>query len=338
MGLSPLWVGVLITAGLIGILLVAEGLTGRLAIIYEVLSTGNESYLQTTGPDPFGFTYLVIHLLLVGYAPTAVGLIARAARRYADELSPSTDEGTTTSRRIAAVGRYPTGPAISWGLATVFIAVATPMLDVAVWRDHLFNPFDPADMTPEIVAQRIFSIVFGFFIGQLAYCAAVESWRFNRLAAEVREDQLLNRQILTPFTRLGLNNVLVVAIFPAILLLFLFNASLAPIILVLCAVAFVIAVAGLLGPLLGIHSRVAAAKREQLAWVNAELAKERQRLQGGEGARFAELMSYRAFVESVREWPLDGSTLVRLALYLAIPLFSWVGAAMVERLVDAALG
>jgi len=43
-------------------------------------------------------------------------------------------------------------------------------------------------------------------------------------------------------------------------------------------------------------------------------------------------------VEALREWPFDAAALRRFGLYLLIPLGSWVGAALVERLVDRAFG
>jgi hypothetical protein len=49
------------------------------------------------------------------------------------------------------------------------------------------------------------------------------------------------------------------------------------------------------------------------------------------------LLAYEARIESVREWPFDTSTLRRFALFLLIPLASWIGGALVERVVDAAL-
>ncbi len=41
-----------------------------------------------------------------------------------------------------------------------------------------------------------------------------------------------------------------------------------------------------------------------------------------------------ARLESVREWPFDAPSLVRFALYVALGLGSWLGAAAVERLLD----
>ena len=52
----------------------------------------------------------------------------------------------------------------------------------------------------------------------------------------------------------------------------------------------------------------------------------------------ADLLAYRDFVESVREWPFDAPTRMRVVLYLGIPLGSWLGGAFVERLLEAALG
>ncbi|HSJ95999.1 MAG TPA: hypothetical protein VLC53_02940 [Myxococcota bacterium] len=85
----------------------------------------------------------------------------------------------------------------------------------------------------------------------------------------------------------------------------------------------------------GARDAIAAAKR-------AELAASRQALRAARadalGARpLADVLAWRGFVESVPEWPFDAPTLLRLALYLAIPVGSWLGGALVERLVDALL-
>lgn len=52
----------------------------------------------------------------------------------------------------------------------------------------------------------------------------------------------------------------------------------------------------------------------------------------------ANLLTLRSHLEEVREWPFDTSVIVRFAVYLVIPLGSWAGAALVERLVNAFLG
>ena len=48
-------------------------------------------------------------------------------------------------------------------------------------------------------------------------------------------------------------------------------------------------------------------------------------------------MAYRGVVENAGSWPLDSSVLFRFALYLLIPLGSWLGGAIVERGLDSFL-
>lgn len=89
-----------------------------------------------------------------------------------------------------------------------------------------------------------------------------------------------------------------------------------------------------------IRQRIRLAKRMQLGSVDAKARRVRDAALTGDAAaygRLADLLAYRAYVESVREWPIDTSMLLRFTLYLLIPLGSWVSGALVERLVDAVL-
>ena len=54
-------------------------------------------------------------------------------------------------------------------------------------------------------------------------------------------------------------------------------------------------------------------------------------------ARLPGLIALERRIEQVREWPVDFGMVSRFALYLGIPLFSWVGGALVEKVVDVFL-
>jgi hypothetical protein len=71
-----------------------------------------------------------------------------------------------------------------------------------------------------------------------------------------------------------------------------------------------------------------------LTRVRAQIAEARQTR---DDVRLPGLLAWESRVESVPEWPIDAAALRRIALYLLIPLGSWVGGALVERLVDALL-
>jgi hypothetical protein len=94
-----------------------------------------------------------------------------------------------------------------------------------------------------------------------------------------------------------------------------------------------------------IHRRIQQAKRDELARVNDALrgdsAAKRSLSLGASGEHGAlslsDLLTYRRFIEGVREWAFDTSAWMRTALYLALPLGSWLGGAIVERALDASL-
>jgi hypothetical protein len=110
-------------------------------------------------------------------------------------------------------------------------------------------------------------------------------------------------------------------------------------------IAFLLAVAvgSFVIPVRRVHFALRTAKELELRWVRTEILRDRDVVRAGDrdGSRAAQrlpgLLAYEARVASAREWPFDASTLVRFALYLSIPLFSWLGGALVERLVDQLL-
>ena len=57
----------------------------------------------------------------------------------------------------------------------------------------------------------------------------------------------------------------------------------------------------------------------------------------GELERADLLMAYRERVAGVAEWPFGVGTAPRALFYLALPLLSWIAAALVERLLGSVL-
>jgi uncharacterized membrane protein len=112
------------------------------------------------------------------------------------------------------------------------------------------------------------------------------------------------------------------------------------------AVAFLLAVATatFVIPVRGVHRKMRDAKRAELLGLRAEIRRDREsvRVLGSDGrdaaARLPALLAYESRVQSVQEWPFDTPTLLRFALYLTIPVASWLGGAFVERFIDSALG
>ena len=91
------------------------------------------------------------------------------------------------------------------------------------------------------------------------------------------------------------------------------------------------------------HDTVAitTAKASEIAWCNGQIRRRRDAFARAEptGAEsgLADLIAYKEHIEAVREWPIDTPTALRFALYLALPVGSWLGGAFVERVVDSLL-
>ena len=104
-----------------------------------------------------------------------------------------------------------------------------------------------------------------------------------------------------------------------------------------------VAVATLLLPVVGVHRCILETKQTELERVRAGIRSERDTMlqpRGASGAsdvRLSNLIAYETRIASVNTWPLDVSTLLRFSFYVALGVGSWLGGAMVERLLGVAL-
>jgi len=183
---------------------------------------------------------------------------------------------------------------------------------------------------------------FGWLIGRALYTHLHVARAFSALGARELRIDLFDLAPLAPIARWGLRVTLLWAIWFSLMALFWVGPGPAAWLNALGLVPLlVIALAALVVPMRGVRGRIRAVKRQELERSERELRIERERLfapeGSGESPRLANLAAYRALVADVREWPLDVSTLSRFALYVALGVGSWVGAALVERLVSLAL-
>jgi hypothetical protein len=170
---------------------------------------------------------------------------------------------------------------------------------------------------------------------------------FMRIGREVGPVDLLDHTALAPFVHTSLRLALLFTLWIGSITAFHVDWSgsmaLAP--QIAGALPVYLLISGLLFalPLWGIHQRLVAERNAELARVNASIRGDRRALRDSLVAADAEalngvdLLSYRDHVRSFSTWPLDASVLLRLGLYLGIPLLSWVGAAIVERGIDVLL-
>lgn len=166
----------------------------------------------------------------------------------------------------------------------------------------------------------------------------------RRADGELRVD-LFDLAPLSPFARQSLQTMLV---WLSLLSIFSVNAADPDFLLPLLAIAAICLGNSALAIVRcnrGVHRRIRQAKRGELLRVNAVLRGDESAEAGlslgargtGGALSAADLLAYRSFVEGSREWALDSSAWLKSALYLGIPLGSWLGGAIVERALEATL-
>jgi hypothetical protein len=165
---------------------------------------------------------------------------------------------------------------------------------------------------------------------------------FSALGRDLPELDLLNLRALAPFARQGLRASLAAVAFVSVFAFNLIDPGFLPAVVLIAGLALLPAAGALLGPVFGVRARIVREKREELARVNAAIRGDAAALAGsaiahGPAPGLADLLAYRGFVESLPDWPFDTSMRARIGLYLAIPIGSWVGGALVERVLNAVL-
>ena len=191
----------------------------------------------------------------------------------------------------------------------------------------------------QLVAALVVGASFGWLAGRFSVCMVRDALRMSELARSLPHLDLLDQEPISPFVQQGVRSALLTIIVPVLSL----HLSVAPgdrvfgaaaylfIWLTLTLVAFTL-------PVRGIHDRILVEKRSELKRIRDEIRDARdqvaERGSDGRGGRLSALLDFELRLERVPEWPYDPSSWRRLALYLLLGLGSWIGAALVERLLD----
>ncbi len=152
---------------------------------------------------------------------------------------------------------------------------------------------------------------------------------------------LLDRAPLAPFPHMGLRHAFVWLGGSSIASLIVLDVERAWPVAVVILVTLGTGAFAFLGPLRAIRDRLRLEKSAELARVRARIREASSSAlasePGAEGASLPGLLAYEARVAAVSEWPVSAPTLLRLGVLAALAVGSWLGGAVVERLLSVAL-
>lgn len=318
---SPLWLGIGISASLVALLFISETLLGR----WDLLLAGDD--FDPLAREPTGvlrdLRIAFVHCLLVGYLPAALLYVLQHGKRTVARLEGALNCTQQECDRLARSIRLSKRGLL---LATV-VGAAMAFLPPHLVEPVPDAPWDPQNWNAEVAWHRILAPLMGVGLAWLTYAIVVVSLRMSRIAQKLSRIDLLDLSSLSPFAQQGLTHALLLIGTLSISALMMLESGFVMLMTFIGSATLVIAVLALLAPVRGVQRRVSEAKQAELDWTAAEIARLRSELATADPDRrsgdLADIVAYRNLVAGVSEWPFTGSTYARLFVYALIPLASW---------------
>jgi hypothetical protein len=221
------------------------------------------------------------------------------------------------------------------GLGGLAVASLDPTLQ------QLYDHVAPTD--PRYLAYLVQNMLFGG-LGTRLFAAEIHLTRaYARLGERVEVDLLDLSKVLI-FARKGLRSVVIWVLISSAFSMFWVLDSAGQANTWFPFAVLILVIVALVAPTLGIHRSIRAAKEKELALLSEAIRTERavalapRRADARpEDARLGNLIQYQSFIKSLREWPFDLSIVSRSLLLLVLGAGSWLGGAIVERLLNVLL-
>ena len=277
---------------------------------------------------------------LLGFSVAVTAASMRAAREEIEAVRPALagrlGDGADLAR---AVLRYPRVLLAAIGACGVLSSFPT-VLSSDMW----IGGRQPGWTHPTVVWLFLRNAVTWWLVLRGMALELITGRRFSELARSIEIADPFERAPFAPFARRALRNVLLWMLLAAWLALTYVGPGWAIGTLMALGLTTVaaFACAAFVLPLLGPHAKLRAAKQAELAKLRAAIRATRDAALAPTATerpgRLADLVAYEARVAAAGEWPIETSTLLRFALYLALGLGSWVGAGLVQHAVERVLG
>jgi hypothetical protein len=325
-GSSPLRVAV-VAALVLGVVFVAaEAWLGRLG------EFSADAHLRSDFRIALGLIGLTSYLL------GAFSAAVRGAERTLRELAPSFLRAEDAQAALAAV----TGRRETRRLRGIGALGALAMLGVPLATNLGFETYALWEIPPEAVAHRLLLGPLGWLVARFNAVVWSESRRFSLLGASALRVDLLDLSPLAALSRAGLRHALLGAGLLSFLLVAFLDDDVAPglpfVLTAACVLNVALTVAALWLAVRGAHQAIVRAKAAESARCDLMIRAQGERGAAHAPGALADALAWKRFVADAPDWPLDLSALGRLAFYLAIPLGSWLGSALVELAVERLFG
>jgi len=280
----------------------------------------------------------IVFAVILGYVFACGGWIVRNMRRDLDTLAPVLAiEPSELAAERAGIGLFSPLALFVAGAGGVAVGIVVHLLVNALLPpghsaldDRLWRFL--RDVTIWTLSIRLVVVVIG------------SSQRVSRLSERVARIDLLDLRGLAPLARIGLRSALAFALAASMIAAMASDELTLPVALITMVIVGAVGAFSVLLPVRGVHRAIRAAKDAELLAVRAAIARSRRAAlardatAADDATRLGDLLAFEARIAGVGEWPFGLGTFVRLTVFLALPLGSWIAGALVEWLVSRVLG
>jgi hypothetical protein len=278
--------------------------------------------------------YDFVNAVIIGYLPAAQAIARRSVVRDLDEMRSGLrcDDAEFEAITEAATS---SGGAIARAVSLSGLVVGA----LLTFRDPSMSGGAAASASdPWFVWALGRSMLTVWLITRFS----IYDFRVTRLYLALGRDavriDLLDVGALAPFARRGQRSALTWVIFSSIFSLYWLGSLASRGNLPLLVVVLSMATFAFVGPLAALRQKIQAEKLAELGRLREQIRDAQRRTDAGvDSPRLGNLIGYYQLIESAREWPVDAANLLKFIGYLLLGLGSWLGGAVVERLLDSAI-
>ena len=275
-------------------------------------------------------SFAIFYPILIGYLIGMITFAAQRSQQYLNALRPVlTPEADTVTRRLNRSTRLNL-----W--SATFVGIVVGLLNIDF--ETVFGLRDTPGHAIDYALSGA-SLLIWTFVARFTYLTIRNARVFAQLGALHTRVDLYRPSTGRPFAQAGTLYLLIIMGALALMPLQALDASYR---VDNYSWGFAVGVpAAIVLPLLamhGIRKATLVAKRAELAQLDAAIAVAPRDLDASATQALNALLDRRAYVSDQHGWPMDVRMVSRAAFYVIIPPLAWVGAALVERAIEAFIG
>lgn len=275
-----------------------------------------------------------VNAALIGYLPAALAIARRGVMRDLAELRPRLRCNDVEFKALFDDATGPGGPiARALSLGGIAFGALLAFFDPSISGDASASPTDPSFVWGLMRVMVMVWLITRFSVYDLNVTRIYRALGRNSIVID-----LLDVRSLAPFARRGQRSALIWVLFSSIFSLFWLNDSAASVNLPTLFLILSMATFAFAGPLVALNRTIRAEKVAELERLREQIRDARSQAEAAiDSPRLANLVGYYQLIDNAREWPVDAANVLKFIGYLLLGLGSWLGGAVVERILDSAI-